>query len=93
MELALLLVLLVVVELVLTVFMVARHRDYLRRVKRLENNVSKLAAAVRDWDGNMDVASGAAPDTQDFASLLEGVTPEDIKQAQTILGAFGAKGE
>ena len=50
MELALLLVLLVIVELAVTVWLLARHKSYLQRVKKVEKNLVKLAEVLRDYE-------------------------------------------
>ena len=96
MELALLLIFLVIVELVFTVWFLARQRDVrknekviVERVKRLEKNVTKLAEVLQDM--SYDV-SGPQEDYQSNASLADLVaqaTPEDIAKAQSILKSFG----
>lgn len=91
MELALVLVLVVLVELALTFYLLGRVRDYRRRVSKLERNVSQLANVVKDWDSGAAVSSDKAIEANDFASLLEGVTEKDIKQAKTVLAAFGVE--
>lgn len=87
MELALILILLVVAELVVSVWMLARHKDYLRRVKVLENRVDGLAKDT--------LVSGErlADRPEDVASLVQRATPEDIAQAQQILAALGLGGD
>lgn len=93
MELALFLVLIVLAELVLTVFMVARHREYLNRVKRLERNVGKLAEVMRDYgmEDKRDAAlfQGAAAPASGLSDLISQATPEDLEQARAILEKFG----
>ena len=90
MELALLLVFLVFVELAFTVWFLARQRDYIKRVKRVERNVSKLAEMVSE--GSAD-ALDAAPslDDVDLTSLVDIIntaTPDELAQAQALINAF-----
>lgn len=90
MELALLLVFLVFVELAFTIWFLARQRDYMKRVKRLERNVSKLAEVVSE--GSVDVAD-AVPAFEDvdltsFGDIINTATPEDLAQAQALINAF-----
>lgn len=95
MELALLLVLVVIVELAITVFMLARHKDYLRRVSRLEKNVRKMAEVLNDIVGSEDGSLGGSglDSGGDLASLVKQATPEDIEQAQAVLAALGINSE
>lgn len=54
---ALLLVTLSMFELVLTVWLLARHKSYLRRVKLLEDGVTRMARVVRDVSSDASVDS------------------------------------
>lgn len=90
MELALILVLIVIAELIVTVWMLARHKTYLKKVSRLERNVRKMAEVLADMASDKD--AGISDDTaseQDLVSLVASATPEDIEQAQKVLAALG----
>lgn len=92
MELALLLVFLVFVELAFTVWFLARQRDYMRRVKRLERDVTKLAQVVSE--GSADVLD-AAPSLDDvdltsLGSLINTASPEELAQAQALLNVLNS---
>lgn len=91
MELALLLVFLVFVELAFTVWFLARQRDYSKRVKRLERNVTKLAQVVSEGEtGAVDAAAGLGDvDLTALGSLINTATPEEIAQAQALVNALG----
>ena len=90
MELALVLVLLVIAEIVVSVWMLARHKSYLKRVSRLEKNVRKMAEVLHDLakDTPNDVDSNPLAG-QDLASLVAQATPEDVQKAHDILAAMG----
>ena len=90
MELALILVLLVIAELVVSVWMLAKHKQYMKRVTRLERNVRKLAEVMQDMASDKDaVVQSGADNQQDLASLVAKATPDDIEQAQKVLAALG----
>lgn len=91
MELALLLVFVVLVELALTFFLLGRINDYRKRVSSLEKNVRELSNVVSSWSEDKNVAFDTEGQANDFASLLENVTEEDIQQAQTVLAAMGVR--
>lgn len=101
MELAFLLILLVIVELVLTVFLLARHKMYNKnidalgkRCMRLERNVKKLAEYVNSMSNGVnieDVLQGSSNDS--LSDLVAQVTPEDIEQANVILKNMGLGGD
>lgn len=95
MELALLLVFLVFVELAFTVWFLARQRDYVKRVKRLERNVTKLAQMVsEDKAGVLDAAPSLDDvDLTSLGSIISTATPEDLAQAQALINALGLKKE
>ena len=96
MELALLLVFAVMVELGLTFYFLGKQRhikrndaQILKRVQRLEKNVTKLAEVLSDM--SFDV-----PDTQEditkspsIADLVSQATPEDVAKANEILKSLG----
>lgn len=83
MELALLLVFCVILNLCLTFFLLGRVRDYLRRVKRMEKNVTRLAEVVKDEheSSNADVFDS----TGSLSDLLANASAEDVEQAQQVL--------
>ena len=90
MELALLLVFLVFVELAFTVWYLARQRDYSKRVKRLERNVTKLAQVVAEDKADVLDASPSLGDVDLTAlgSIVNTATPEEIAQAQAFINAL-----
>lgn len=94
MELALFLILLVIVELVLTVILMARHRQYInqqrtfeKRVARLEKNLASLAEFVKDLGHVDDLSRFSKKDSVDdtLDVLASQISPEDIEKAQEIL--------
>lgn len=77
MEAALLLLVFVFVELGLTIWLVARHREYLRRIKRVEDRLDHVA-------NEKDVAKAS-----DFELVkVDGATDEDMAQASALLDAI-----
>lgn len=87
MELAIILILLVIAELVVSVWLLARHKDYLRRLRVMENRVNdvvtdKGASGERLADGSQTVED-----------LVSRATPEDIEQARQVLAALGLGGD
>lgn len=96
MELALLLVLLVIVELAVTVWLLARHKSYLKRVSKLEKNLVKLAEVLKDYEQvpeTQTVYNPAAPAAgSSLADLVSKATPEDLEQAHKILASMGFEG-
>lgn len=92
MELALLLVLLVIVELALTVYMVAKHKQYLGRITKLERNVKKMAEVLRDLASEQDAVECAPADVT-LSDLVGQATPEDIAQAQAVLKALNLQSQ
>lgn len=99
MELALLLIVLVIAELVLTVWFLARQKGYIADLKALTGVVQTLEHDVTllGEGGLLDsgTAHGAASDgTQAVASnslqdLVSQATPEDLEKAQAILKSLG----
>lgn len=97
MELAVILVLLVIVELVVSVWMLARHKLYLREIGTMRDELdqaqlfySSLAA------GKDDTSAGYAPDAErvsgtSVADLVSQASAEDLAQAQQLLTALGVK--
>jgi hypothetical protein len=84
MEVAFLLLIFVFAECALTVWLLARHRDYLRRVQRLENEIIKNTKEEKD----KKVISNPG-----ISDLVNSATPEDIAQAQQVLAALGLGGD
>lgn len=92
MELALLLVFVVIVELVVTVWLLANIKSYKRKVVRLERNVAKLANVVADVSKDAVLPVSPAEDSADsIAEMVDNATPEDLEQAQTLLAALGIR--
>ena len=99
MELALLLVVLVIVELALTVWFLARLGGYNQRLKALTGVVQTLEhdVTVLGEGGLLDAGTvrGAASDdkatneTQTLQDLVGQATPEDLAKAQAILKGLG----
>ena len=96
MELALLLVLLVIVEWAVTVWLLARHKSYLQRVKKVEKNLVKLAEVLRDYEQVSETETVYAPAAPaagaSLADLVSKASPEDLEQAHKILSAMGFEG-
>lgn len=90
MELALFLVLLVCVELAFTVWFLARQRDSIKRVKRLEKNVTKLAEIIQDMsaDDLDDAPTSAGLSAQSLQDLINTATPQDMAAAQALISAL-----
>lgn len=94
MELALILVILVIAELVVSVWMLAKHKTWDKRVSRLERNARKMAEVLADMASDKDAdISGGTANEQDLASIVASATPEDIEQAQKVLAALGISKE
>lgn len=90
MALALVLLLLVIVELVISVWLLARHRDYLGRIRDME---AKVEVLNEPKDMAVETASEpVAVPTQDLSALVAQATPEDIEQARRVLESLGIKG-
>lgn len=81
MEVAFLLLIFVFVECALTVWLLARHRDYLKRVQRLENKI------IKDNKVNNENKEESVSD------LISSATPEEIEQVQQVLAALGLGGD
>lgn len=90
MELALLLVFLVFVELAFTIWFLARQRDYMKRMKRVEKNVTKLAEIIQDMsaDDLDDAPTSAGLSAQSLQDLINTATPQDMAAAQAIISAL-----
>ena len=93
MGLALLLVIVVIAELVCTVWMLARQRSInkldvsvKKRVARLEKNVTKMAEVLRDMSGEYEDETLSDAGISD---LVANATPEDIAKANEILKQLG----
>lgn len=98
MELALLLVVLVIAELALTVWFLARQsttrkseRSLTKRVTRLEKNVTKMAEVLRDMSRDADELEITNDAT--ISDLVAAATPEDVAKANEILKALGLDNE
>ena len=99
MELALLLIVLVIVELALTVWFLARQKGYTADLKALTGVVQTLEHDVTllGEGGLLDAgtARGAASDASQAPSadtlqdLVSQATPEDLEKAQAILKGLG----
>lgn len=99
MELALLLIVLVIVELALTVWFLARQKGYNADLKALTGVVQTLEhdVTVLGEGGLLDSGAvhGTAADanetaeTQTLQDLVSQATPEDLAQAQAILKSLG----
>lgn len=99
MELALLLVVLVIVELALTVWFLARQKGYNERlqaltgvVQTLEHDVSLLGEGGLLDAGTVHGAAAddkAATETQTLQDLVSQATPEDLAKAEAILKSLG----
>lgn len=88
MELALLLLLLVIVELVLTVWLLAKHRQYLMRIRTMEEKIKD----VNRLEGETPAQSVETPaQAVDMSALLAQATPEDMVAAAAILEKLGIK--
>lgn len=76
------------VELVCTVWCLARLKDFVRRIGVLESNVNRTAKVLADMatDGN-DSAGGVLGDL-----TISQPTPAELQQAQDILSALGLGG-
>lgn len=88
MELAFLLIIVCLVNLVLSVYLVGRVRDYLRRLRVLEEVVNDISI---DDKAATPVEVPATVVPHDMAEILAKATPEDIAQAQAILDKLGIK--
>lgn len=88
MELALILLLLVIIELALTVWLLAKHRQYLGRIRTMEE---KIKDANR-MEGETPAQAVETPaQAVDMSALLAQATPEDMAAAAAILEKLGIK--
>ena len=92
MELALLLVFAVMVELGLTFYLLGKQRNIkrndaqiLKRVQRLEKNVTKLAEVLSDMSYDVPDTQENITNTPTIAELVAQATPEDVAKANEIL--------
>lgn len=93
MELAVILVLLVIAELVISVWMLARHRLYLKEIAIMRD---ELTQAQMFYSQLSDSGSGygVAPDVTPAGSVADMVsqaTPDDLAKAQQLLTSLGVK--
>lgn len=94
MELAILLILLVLVELVITVWLLAKHREYLRRVHVMESRIDGWCENVDSCNcGHSCAREPLAAPSADVSELVKHATPEDIEQARQVLAALGLGGD
>lgn len=84
MELLILFILLLLVNLVLTVWVIANQRVFRDRIRKMERNVTRLADVVSDV-ADADVSQ----DDTDITSLVSKATPEEIEQVNQLLSALG----
>lgn len=87
MEAALLLLFFVIVEMALTVWLLARHAQYMRRIGRLESMVDA------EKRRHIEVPSQEDDSKADVSDLIANATPEDMEQARQVLAALGLGGE
>lgn len=87
MEAALLLLFFVIIEFGLTIWLLAKHYDYLKRVKRLETQIYQMKFNSASNDVVNDI------DKQSLDSLVARATPEDMEQARQVLQALGLGGK
>ena len=77
MEAAILLLLVSFIELALSCWLVARHLEYLRRIKRVEKKLEGL-----------QIEEGASKPSDYELVKVDGATDEDMAQASAILDAI-----
>lgn len=81
MELALTLVIITILDLIITVWLLARHREFLRRLNALEVKYGSRPDAgtpVVDFDN------------KSLRDAISNATPEDISAAKDLLSSLGA---
>lgn len=86
-ELALILIVFVVIDLVMTFFLLGRLREFLRRLKVLEIEYESVPATEPD----SQAARAVETPEIDVSQLVANATPEDIAQAAAILEKLGIK--
>lgn len=86
-ELALILIVFVVVDLVMTFFLLGRLREFIGRLRVLEVEYESVPAT----EPSTQVAKADSAPEMDVASLVASATPEDLAQAQAILEKLGIK--
>lgn len=84
MEAAVLLLVFVFVECALSIWLVARHREYLRRIGKMEDSMKALAS-VREGVESLPVDN----DLINLQKLTSAATPEQLEQAKAILDLLG----
>lgn len=86
MQLAFLLLVLVIAELVVSVWLLARHKLYLSQIEDLKAMVDKneSVSPVEDAPELPDLFSLASA-----AEVAKNATPEEVEQAKAILSALG----
>lgn len=89
MEVAVFLLLLVLVELVCTVFCVVRCRDMSREVRVLQDTVCNQGRLLADVAGDAAASVPCPEPDVDFAELLSKATPQDMEAAAKVIAAFG----
>lgn len=97
MELALLLIVMVIAELCLTVWFLARQRDYKRQVKALTDTVAGLDHDLGEVSKRIGLATEtvrtSAAETAKAEETLKGLvgqaSPDELMQAQQLLRSLG----
>lgn len=89
MEAAVLLLLFVILEFGLTIWLLARHKLYLDRVKTLEDKTSAYAGyfyTAPATDGNMhDSPLGVPNNFEEASQILDKATPEQLEMARKLM--------
>lgn len=89
MEAAVLLLVFVFVELGLTVWLLARHKQYLDRVKKLEEKTNAYAGyfyTAPPTNGGMhDSPLGVPNSFEDANNILEKATPDELEAARKLM--------
>lgn len=91
MQLAFLLLVLVIAELVVSVWLLARHKLYLSQIEDLKAMVDKNES-VSPAEDAPELPDNSTLAVQALASAVEvanNATPEEVEQAKAILSALG----
>lgn len=89
MEVAVFLLLLVLAELVCTVFCVTRCWHMMRDVKVLQDTVAYQGRLIADVAGDAAASVPCPEPDVDFADLLSKATPQDMEAAAKVIAALG----
>lgn len=87
MELALMLILAVFINCVITIWLLAQHKHYLVRLADMEKTIDY----IRDLQAGKP--ANPAEHLLDVADIVSTATPEELAQAQKLIDALGLKGE